>query len=130
MTKTVNISAFKIDLNTGQETQLERDFTRDEVLRITGISSSTLNRRESRLRAIPVPEFQKERYGHTYTLMDLWILIYMRDYLNDLAYQHNPESPNWVYAIAVFTESMSKHGIPLNLYQQFKAKIQTGEIEL
>lgn len=128
MNKTINISAFRIDLNTGQETQLERDFTRDEVLRITGISPSTLNRRERLLRQL-CPEFTKPKYGQIYTLMDVWILIYARDFIQEFACKDNPENPNWVLGVSAFTESLPR-GIPLNLYQQFKEQIKKGEIEL
>ena len=129
MQKPINISAFKIDLNTGESTQLERDFTRDDVLRITGISSSTLVRRERILRQL-CPEFTKPRYGQIYSLLDLWILIYARDFINEFACKDNPGNPNWVYGVSSFSDSLQNPGIPLNLYQEFKIKVQKGEIEL
>jgi hypothetical protein len=128
MQKPINISAFRISL-AGEQTQIERDFTRDDVLRITGISSSTLVRREHLLRRF-CPEFTKPRYGQIYALMDLWILIYARDFINEFACKDNPENPNWVYGVSAFSDSLQNHGIPLNLYQEFKTKVQKGEIEL
>ena len=122
-TKTINIAAIKINPD-GSQTQTDRTFTRKEVLRITGIPSSTLAKRENLLREI-CPEFEKVKGSQIYTVTDIWILLFMRDFISEKTKEVNP-----TYAIQLFKNHMTSCGLPLEKLREFKQQVKSGEIEL
>lgn len=121
--KTINIAAIRINTD-GSEQQVERTFTRKEVLKITGIPSSTLAKRENLLREI-CPEFEKKKGSQIYTVTDIWILLFMRDFISEKSEEVNP-----TYALQLFKNHMTSCGLPLEKLKEFKQQVKSGVIQL
>lgn len=122
--KTINISAYKIDAD-GNLTQIEKSYTRKEVLQLTKYKSATLSRHEKILWKY-CPEYEHEK-RKMYSLSDIWILIYIRSFLENIK---EMENYNDSQAIEKLIRHLEYEGIPTEKLIEFKEKIKTGNISL